>query len=92
MWFVHWLANVQGVKALGQRGVVVYKRGRKGRLDGLGYTQRGEVEELRRMRIDFVEWDIDEYMQKAIPYARAQQEVQDTPDGGRGGAASCAVL
>jgi len=75
-WFAAWRPNVQRVLDAGQTPVVVYKRGMRGQREGLGFSQRGEVEWLHLQagaegRIRDV--DVDEYLQLLVPraYARA---------------------
>jgi hypothetical protein len=63
LWFDSWMNCAKQAHALGQQGVVVYKRGHtKDTVAGLGNSQRGEVAWLKEVGIPIVHhWDIDEF-------------------------------
>jgi len=71
MWCEQWLTNIKGVKGLGQVPLVVYKAGKCGNnVDGLGYSQRGEVKLLDDLGLVYACMDIEEYKLKAPVLAR----------------------
>jgi hypothetical protein len=63
LWFDSWKNNVQKAHALGQEGVIVYKKGCCGDdTKGLGNSQKGEVVWLQESGIPIQhKWDIDDF-------------------------------
>jgi hypothetical protein len=93
LWFDSWMNCVKQAHALGQEGVVVYKRGhRKDEKNGLGNSQRGELAWMKEVGIPIVHhWDIDHFShfvkgahdEKVWAEAEALAEADaetDTPD------------
>lgn len=74
MWFSRWATNTDEADAAGMALVVVYKRGLRGKPEGLGVSQRGEIEYIRTtLQAPTCDLEIDE-LKIFLALTRSEQQ------------------
>jgi len=78
-WFQQWQRNVQLALNAGQTPIIVYQKGKAHTVDGLGFSQQGEVDWLERITMpnDMLRVDIDNFIMHVMPRARRLGIVND---------------
>lgn len=71
LWFEQWKTNVHAVLGLNQQCVVVFFTNKAGNIhDGLGNSQKAEVQWLNKHKIPFIAWDLRHYKKYVLKLAR----------------------
>lgn len=68
-----WKTNTKAAIANRQLPVVVYHTDKHGdNINGLGHSQKGEVAYLEKCEIPYMLWDVRDFEDHAVKYAKAQ--------------------